>query len=733
MQGRAMPLQTVMGNGSTQLIIPVYQRNYSWKIENCNQLFEDLVKLKESNRSSHFFGSVVTAPTGCGVDRLIIDGQQRLTTTSLLLMAAIKAVKDGKMSVEKEWMLEQVHDNMLWSKYGSHPICKAKLVPIEQDRLAYERLFTYDEEQFIKNSKITKNFEHFYEKLTSRPQSFSFEELWDMVNRLQVICIDLDNSDDPQLIFESLNSTGLALEEADKIRNYLLMSLSASDQEECFKKYWQKIQTATNDSPTMFLRDYITISNNLLRPVRLNNLYTHWKKYMADGARDRKAELASMVDYVRYYQMINTAEVSVKHDDRWVKNAKLSKKIAQLRNLDTDVINVFLISFLKYAMENNLSEEEIWKVLDLVECYFARRIVCSMSSNSLTQTFCVLHRDVLRSMSEYEKAGEQLGFPYHDILAFHILRREGNYRIPRDEDFTEGIMTRNVYQMPKAAQYFFFERLENFNHTEFIDVKSQMQNGDATIEHIMPQTLNPDWRKELGENADAIHRQYLHTFANLTLTGVNSELGNNLFKDKKNGKIVDGQFINGYKGSIYRLTQELVGYDTWGERDLENRLNRIKDKLFTLYPLPKTEFKPLPKTIEEISLEEEEFNPTNRWLVGYRLFGEEHLEGTWVTMYVDTVKALNERYPDALIDLAKKGFWLHETDYDDPKKYVQIADGCYLWKHANNRNKLSGLRYLFEQLDLAYAELELLVEPLTKKDGIDGDATDFGLTPSAQC
>lgn len=712
MQGRAMPLQTVMGNGSTQLIIPVYQRNYSWKIENCNQLLADLVKLKESNRNNHFFGSVVTAPAGYGMDRIIIDGQQRLTTTSLLMLAAIKAVKDGKMSVEKEWMLEQVHDNMLWSKYGSHPTCKAKLISIEQDRLAYERLFAYDQEEFIKGSKITSNFEHFYEKLTSWPQLFTFEELWDVVNRLQVICIDLDRNDDPQLIFESLNSTGLALEEADKIRNYLLMSLSAAEQEDCYKKYWQKIQMATNDSPTMFLRDYITISDNLLRPVKLNNLYFHWKKYMADENRDRKAELASMLDYVRYFQMINTAEISLLRDDKWVKSVKLSKKMAQLRNLDTDVINVFLISFLKYAVENNLAEDEIWKVLDLVECYFARRIVCRLSSNSLTQTFCVLHRDVLRSISEYEKAEQPLNVPYHDILAYHILRREGNYLIPNDQSFADGIMTRNVYQMTKAAQHFFFERLENFNHTEFLDVKKQMQNGDATIEHIMPQTLTPEWRRELGEDAEAIHEKYLHTFANLTLTGVNSELSNNTFEDKKNGKMVNGQFVNGYKGSIYRLTQELMGYDSWGQNDLEERARKIKDKLFALYPFPTTEFKPLPKSVEEISLEED-FNPTNRWLEGYRLFGVEHQQGTWVSMYTDTVKELYNRYPDAIMEIVKKDFWLHETDYDDPKKYVKIAEDCYLWKHANNRNKLAGLRYLFDELDLAYGELVLLIEPKT--------------------
>lgn len=712
MRGTAMPLQLVWGNACTQLVIPVYQRNYAWKIENCKQLFTDLVKLKDSRRKGHFFGSIVTAPAGSGLDRLIIDGQQRLTTTSLLMLAAIKAVKDGKMKINQERLLDMTQENMLEAKFGSHSSYK-KLIPIEQDRMAYDCIFSYDTDQLIPSSKVTQNFNFFYEKLTSIPQPFVFDELVDVVNKLEVISIDLENDDDPQLIFESLNSTGLALEEADKIRNYLLMSLTPAEQEECFKAYWQKIQTATNESPTMFLRDYITISDNLLRPVKLNSLYFHWKKYMMQDGRDRKSELSSMLDYVRYYQMINAANISLMQGCQWIKNDRLSKKMAQLRNLDTDVINVFLISFLKYAIENQLGENEIWKVLDLVEGYLARRIICSMSSNSLTQTFCALHRDVLRSITEYDKAGQPLSIPYHEILAYHILRREGNFRIPRDESFADAILTRNVYQMPKSAQHFLFERLENFNHTEFIDVKKQMLNGDATIEHIMPQKLTDAWRKELGDDADTIHAQFLHTFANLTLTGVNSELSNNPFTDKKNGKIVNGQFINGYQGSIYRITQELVSYEAWNLNSIQQRADKIKTKFLTLYPLPTTTFQPLPKPQEEISLEQEDFNPTNRGLMGYSLFGEEHQQSYWVDMLVDVVKELYRKFPDALEAAAQKDVWVHHVMREDEKKYHKIAEGCYLWKNANNRNKLVGLRYLFDELDIAYGDLILYIEPET--------------------
>ena len=720
MRGTALALQQIWGSQRNQLHIPVYQRNYAWKIDNCNQLFSDLLKLKNSGRATHFFGSIVTAPGVTSTDSIIIDGQQRLTTTSLLLLAAVKAVKDNKMEIVDERLINLVVSTVLRAEFGYHP-SKLKLLSIEQDRQAYERLFTFDESQFVFDSKITRNFKHFYGLLTANPAPFTFDELYNVVDRLQVISIDLDDKDDPQLIFESLNSTGLALEEADKIRNYLLMSLSAEEQEQCFKDYWQKIQRATDDAPTMFLRDYITISDGLLRPVRIGDLYFHWKRHMTDRGLDRKEELASMLDYSRYYHMINSAEVLLLREGNWLKSESLSKKMRQLRNLDTDVINVFLISFLKYASEKGLSENEIYKVLDMVECYLARRIVCQMSSNSLTQTFCVLHRDILRSVAEYEAESQPLDKAYSDVMAYHILRRDGNFAIPRDAVFIEGISTRNVYQMPKAHQMFFFERLENFNHREFIDVVGDMIAGRATIEHIMPQGLTTQWMDELGEDYAAIHERYLHTFANLTLTGVNSELSNNSFAEKKAGKIIDGQHINGYQGSIYRLTQELMAHDTWAEDDLKARGKRIEAKLMALYPFPKTTFRPLPKPEDEVLLEDETFNPTRRWLKGYRLFGREYETSVWTDMFVEVVKTLMQRDPDGVYALTDAGWYLHATVDPEDKRYVKIADNCWLWIQTRNSVKISVLRHFFTKLDIPASELSFILWPL-RNDAKDTDA-----------
>lgn len=699
MKGYAKPLHEFIEGHKIQFVIPVYQRNYDWLMDNCDQLFSDLVKLSHSNRRSHFFGSIVTSAADSSYNRLVIDGQQRLTTISLLLLAGIKAVKDGAIEISEESKLDEAYEVFLKAKFCNSER-KIKLVPIENDRIAYDKIFN-EEDSFDEDSKITRNYRHFYDLLTRKPQALSFDQLLDAIERLQIISIELDSDDDAQLIFESLNSTGLALTEADKIRNYLLMSLTPEEQQVCFKNYWQKIEQSTENQPTKFLRDYLTIQQQLQRPVRQSNIYYEWKKYM-DG-HDRKNELVKMLDYAHYYQQVTEAKLST---------AKLSEKMRHICNIETDVTNVFFIQFLKYASANNLSEDEVFKVVDLVENYLARRIVCNMPGNALTQVFCALHKDVLKSIEEYSSANVELDNSYSDILAYHIMRRDGNYQLPRDMQFVESIKTRDAYHMLKPFQIFLFERLENSVHGEYNDVATDMKKKDATIEHIMPQTLNGDWKAMLGDNFEEIQDKYLHTFANLTLTGINSELSNKPFEIKRDGKTIGNEVYPGYKNSKYRLTKSVTSCDKWTEIELQNRCNEIVATFLRLYPLPQTTFKPLPKPVDEVSLEDETFTPTNRQLKGFRLYDNEYSETTWKDMLLRVVKMITEKYPDIVDSLYDKGsyFWTSKTanlDY-----CTQIGVDKYLWTTMGNKSKLACLRYLFEKCDIAESELVMLLEPV---------------------
>lgn len=699
MKGYAKPLHEFIEGHKNQFVIPVYQRNYDWLIDNCDQLFDDLVKLSSSHRPSHFFGSIVTSSSDSSYNRLVIDGQQRLTTISLLLLAGIEAVKKGAIEISEESRIEEAYEVFLKAKFCNSDR-KIKLVPIDNDRIAYDKIFNCSED-LDELSKLTRNYRHFYDLLEKNSQALSFDQLLDAIERLQIISIELDSVDDAQLIFESLNSTGLALTEADKIRNHLLMSLAPEDQQTCFKAYWQKIEQATENNPTMFLRDYLTIQQQLQRPVRQSNIYHQWKKYM--NVRDRKQEMVMMLDYARYYQQAREAKLST---------PRLSEKMRHICNIESDVTNVFFIQFLMYASSNNLSEEEIFKVIDLIENYLARRIVCNMPANVLTQVFCALHKDVLKSIGKYDSANVELNSSYADILAYHIMRRDGNYQLPRDGQFEEAIRTRDVYNMPKKFQIFLFERLENAVHGEYNDVATDMKKNKATIEHIMPQTLNGDWKTMLGENFEEIQDRYLHTFANLTLTGFNSRLSNNAFEVKRDGRTTEKEVYPGYRNSKYRLTKGVTMCDKWTEIELLDRYKEIKEIFLRLYPLPQTTFEPLPQSVDEVTLDEESFSPTNRTLKGFRLFNDEYAVTNWKDMLLKVVELIMKRYADVVDTLYDKGSFFYTVKEADLRYCTLIAPQKYLLTTIGNKGKLRCLRQLFEKCDIAGSELVMLLEPV---------------------
>ena len=697
MKGEAILLRNFIEGHKTQFIIPVYQRNYDWKRENCDQLFNDLKNLSapDSHRT-HFFGSIVsTRADNYGDNRLVIDGQQRITTISLLLLAGIKAVNDGKLEVSNKEKIDEAFDTFLKSKYCSAER-KIKLVPIENDLAAYDKIY-HKENELIEDSKITRNFLHMYERLCENP-SFSFDKLLDAIERLEIISISLDDKDDAQLIFESLNSTGLALTEADKIRNFLLMSLSAEEQQEFYKNYWQKIEAATDGQPTMFLRDYLCIMLSLPKHVRIDNLYFEWKKYM-DG-RDRKKELETMLIYATYYGQVTTCKLSTE---------RLSSKMRHLNNLETDITNVFFIQFLNYAEDNHFDEQAVYDVLDLVENYMARRLVCGFSSSSIAVVFCVIHRLVRNSIEEYKKADSTINWSYVDVLAYHLFSYNGKNAFPRDDTFKYSILNHDVYHMTRPVQRFLFERLENSVHGEYNDVVEDMRTKNATIEHIMPQTLNAEWIAMLGEDYNEIHEKYLHTFANLTLSGINGNLSNKPFEIKRDGVRTDKEVKPGYKDSKYRLTRGVTNCTKWTEDELKQRGQEITNIFMRLYPMPTTTFRPMRKTWSEVSLEDETFDPTFATLRGFILFGEEYSEKNWKSMLIRVVSEVTRRYPFEVEALYDKGSFFKTGKLGEIKYCTKLSQDHYVLTSTDSRSKIRVLHYLFEQCEIPQTELIFLL------------------------
>lgn len=694
-------------------LIPLYQRKYAWQRKHCERLFSDLMKVSKENRKSHFFGSIVAIKANdVDDDLLIIDGQQRITTISLIILAAVQAYRDNIIESEQgDEYVNDVVNKYLMAKYRKGDR-KIKLRPIESDRLAYDAIIAGESEKFIPADKsgITHNYLLFYELI--KIGGLSFDEIIEAIEKLIIIDIRLEFGDNPQLIFESLNSCGKDLEEADKVRNYLLMSLSSEQQEEYYKKYWAEIESCTDDEPTMFIRDYLTIKTKLIS--KITDLYFDFKTFDEKNSIPREELLIEMLKYAKYYKQSTKGCTG---------DEKIDRKFKQLSNIGSSVCMPFYLQFLEYANDNKLSSEEVYKVLDIVENYWARRIICAYPANVMSKTFAILHSDILRIINEHSKRETPLESSYSELIKYVLLKKQGNAIFPKDSEIDKNFPTRQIYKIPIDYRYFLFERMENENSKEGDDtIVSRMKKNQITIEHIMPQTLNQKWKDSLGENWEDIHETYLHTFANLTLTGYNSSYGNHTFTEKKEGYTIskDGSEMQvyGFKDSAFRLSNYLKTCNQWTETELIERQNILKNKFLSMWPMITTNYTPLAKETDTVSFNDDELELTGRKIAAFTYKGTRYQVWTWVDMLIQLCRIIYAEEPIQMNSIAAKEEWFHTSSRNDRS---QITENCYVHTSCSTRTKCSILTYLFEQLDLNPADLEFELVPLSDKEVNDNE------------
>ena len=684
----------------TLFIIPLYQRKYAWQQKHCVRLFEDLKKIHKENIYSHFFGSIVsTKADEHEDDQLIIDGQQRITTLSLLILAGLNAVANGDMQKGDE-DIEEVRKNYLYA-VRRRVDRQIKLRPIEGDIEAYDALFSNNPDEFVKNTGITSNYLLFYQMI--KASDLTFTDLIESIEKLIIIDICLDSKDNPQLIFESLNSCGKDLEEADKVRNYLLMSLTPSEQEEYYRSYWSKIEKLTDNEPTMFIRDYLTVENGAISNIE--ELYFDFKKYDEEKHIVRRDLLEKMLKFARYYRQITNGETG---------NERIDRKLKQIANIGTTVHLPFFLAFFDYADANELDENERYEVLDVVENYWARRIICNYPANALQKMFSTLHTDIMKIYKRHEKREIELTLPYSQLLKFVLLRKQGTASFPNDIEVKDMFPTRQIYRIPISYRYFLFERMENENSPEANDtIVPKMQSGEFTIEHIMPQTLTSQWKQELGDDWENIYDTYLHTFANLTLTGFNASYSNHSFMEKKEGYIDrKGNKIDGFDNSAFRLSNYLKHCTKWTLDEIKERGDILLKNFLDMWPMISSEYVPLEKEYELVSFDDDEYELTNRKIMGFRYRDERHAVITWKDMLEQVCKLMYNENPSTMTYVATKNFWMHEEGNRDRSK---IAERCYVHSSCSTYTKQSILNYLFKELGIPSGVLEFEIAPLADK------------------
>ena len=673
MKGSENRMTIFMEGANNRFVIPVYQRRYDWKYENCRQLYEDLKKVINEGRNSHFFGSIVSAvvPDGSRMEYHIIDGQQRLTTITLLLLAICNLIKTDKVDCDDPHLDEQIMESYLISKWAKEDD-RIKLIPVKKDREALKRLFT-DEEDYDKSSNLTINYQYFYDVILK--DNISVSKLYHAIEKLEIISITLDQDDNAQLIFESLNSTGLALSEGDKIRNYILMGLPTKSQTKYYDAYWSKIEQNTQNNVSDFIRDYLSVKQQ--STPNMNDVYKTFKVYAQSCDLNVDELLEDILKYSRYYNKFLTAKSNLGC-------CQLDDCLYRLNRLEIAVVRPFLMEVFKLQQDDKISIQDTLSVLLIVENYLFRRNICEVPTNALNKVFVHLNKEILR----YDNTSND----YVEKLIYALTSKRDFGRFPDDEEFKQALSTKEIYKMRGKYKAYLFERFENFGTKETKDVFDHLDKNTYTIEHIMPQTLSPSWIESLGEQADEIHETWLHRLANLTLTGYNSNLSNNSFIEKRDG-------VGGYRDSGLRMNQKIAQLESWGLSELEERNQEMINRAILIWQYPKTDFVPAEKEYDSCTLDDENYDLTGREIIKYSYMNIEQSVTSWVEMMERIIKYLHEKDKSVLSSIVFDSFdttWNYiSSDETKFKMPLKIDEHIYIQKNTSTLTKVTLLRKLF--------------------------------------
>ncbi|OOC23644.1 hypothetical protein BZK18_00315 [Helicobacter pylori] len=547
-------------NQNNQFVIPIYQRLYSWGKEQCEQLWDDIIKIGGNDKmNGHFIGSIlyVRVDDTHSSPLLIIDGQQRLTTITLLFIALRNHLSDEVKRKKMESYL--INSNKDGDK-------KFRLILSESDK---DTLLSLIDENRRKPSepslKIMENFKLFEKWI--RKNTNKLETIFKGLEKLMIVWIALKKEkDDPQLIFESMNSKGIELTQTDLIRNYIVMETEVEKQEDFYNQYWRAMEEDFKQNETLFkqnkdlfnrfVRHYLTIKTREI--PNINKVYEAFKRYQQERGIETEDLLKDLQKYCGYFCQI----VFKKEADK-----DLNKALGFLVDLEMDVIYPLLLELYSDYRDGVLSEQDFIPIIYLTESYICRRAVCGLGTNGLNKIFPSFTKKI--DKKQYLKSVKK-----------HFGSLKGKQRFPNNDEFKDLFITIDFYKLKKNK--YFLERLENFGTEEPVNTQ------ECTIEHIMPQTLEEEWERDLGENFQAIHDKYLHTIGNLTLTGYNKEYSNNSFQEKRDME-------KGFKQSPLRLNQSLKDLESFGEEQIEKRANDLADWALKIWTYPKLEAETLEK------------------------------------------------------------------------------------------------------------------------------------------
>ena len=546
----------------TQFVVPIYQRAYSWGEPECSQLWDDIVRAGErSDFAKHFTGSIVYIEKDQGTNTasepdLIIDGQQRVTTVTLLL-AALADHLDSLPEEEQEpvsgFAPEKIRGLYLTNVYESDDAFY-KLILSKGDRDALKAIIGRAPVPNVE-SRILGNYRLLRSKIAN--SEAGLETICYGLSKLVVVDVKLTRgTDDPQLVFESMNSTGKKLSQADLIRNFVLMDLPPAQQTRLYEDYWYPMEKDfKGDNESLFdefVRHFLTIKTGQI--PRLDDIYEAFKAYALLGQGKEGTREALVKDLWQHANWF--AAMALRKETR----PTLSRLFYEIEQIRASVVYPFLLRLYADCDAGKINESDFATILEAVISYVFRRSVCRIPTNSLNKTFASLGS--LMDPNNYVES------VWGRLLTLPTYRR-----FPDDEEFSEALRTTDLYSFRRTP--YLLRTLENFGRKETVST------AEYTIEHIMPQNekLSATWQQALGPDWQDVHQRYLHTLGNLTLTGYNPEYSDKSFVEKRDMK-------GGFKDSPLRLNQGLGQLETWNAKEIEERAERLSGQALQIWKKP---------------------------------------------------------------------------------------------------------------------------------------------------
>ena len=657
-------------NSSTQQFrIPVYQRNYEWSYEQCDKLFTDIVNAGK-NHTQHFCGSIVYQSIGSvkGINNsIIIDGQQRLTTIYILL----KALYDcADISIEKTSIEDCLFNKDPFKILNLDETTKMKLKPAKEDNNQLLALI-YDKKDTIKQeSGIYRNYEHFCKLIKKEiEKETTISTIQHGISMLIVAVVQLDSNDNAQEIFERINSTGIELKLADKIRNFVLMT--DVKQDELYDKYWLKAEKLLNiipnkDQMSSFFLDYLNMK--LDGNIKESEAYDRFKQLFTEKNYTHESMLQEILHYAKQYYVFKNGDLNI--EDEYLKIGKKSNNaLLGLRKLNQTTVYLFLFKVFDDKKEGYLNNDELSKILDFLLSYLIRRSICEINSNSLRGFFKTLHARVFNDIENKNN--------YYDSIVSFMMQLNTNDAIPDDDEFKIALMENNLYRKNALCNYLLIS-LENQG-------KEHLDTEKLTIEHILPQNKNisDSWKNMLGENYQEIKDRYLHTLGNLSLTGYNSELSDKSFENKKK------ELSNSVSHVTY-LNEDVLNQEVWNQSTIEKRANRLANKLIQLYPIiePKNKIQ-FNDTRYRMYKVTDPNNATYKSVNYYELEGERVIVDSFSQMLKSVVARLYEEDPSIIEYMASKNEpfpgWsipVFSFNKNQLKSPIEIKEGCGVYMNT---------------------------------------------------